>query len=93
MPLDGHAFLTAQGWQGKGQGLRQGAIHRPIAAPLKSTKGGVGKDKVEAFAFWEQCVHVCILAFAPFQFASSAYTVAASSIKISIDGNESDQVC
>ncbi|KZS96057.1 hypothetical protein SISNIDRAFT_451740 [Sistotremastrum niveocremeum HHB9708] len=74
MPLDGHAFLTAQGWQGKGQGLRQGAIHRPIAAPLKSTKSGVGKDKVEAFAFWEH-----------------AYTVAASSIKISIDGNESDQ--
>lgn len=61
MPLDGHAFLTAQGWQGKGSGLRQGAIHRPIAAPLKVSQGGVGKDKVEAFAFWEQYVLLSIL--------------------------------
>ena len=54
MPLDGHSFLVAQGWAGKGSGLREGAISRPLAVPQKRTLAGVGKDRDEAFPFWDQ---------------------------------------
>ncbi|KAF8636007.1 hypothetical protein AX15_000168 [Amanita polypyramis BW_CC] len=53
MPLDGHSFLVAQGWAGKGSGLREGAISRPLAIPQKRTLAGVGKDRDEAFPFWD----------------------------------------
>ncbi|KAF8908890.1 hypothetical protein CPB84DRAFT_1703262 [Gymnopilus junonius] len=53
MPLDGHSYLVAQGWSGKGTGLRQGAISRPLAIPQKRTLAGVGKDRDEAFPFWD----------------------------------------
>ncbi|KAG6837194.1 hypothetical protein H0H93_013421 [Arthromyces matolae] len=53
MPLDGHDFLVAQGWSGKGTGLRQGAISRPIAIAKKKNLGGLGKDRDEAFPFWD----------------------------------------
>lgn len=54
MPLDGHSYLVAQGWTGKGSGLREGAISRPLAIPQKRTLAGVGKDRDEAFPFWDQ---------------------------------------
>ena len=54
MPLDGHSYLVAQGWAGKGSGLREGAISRPLAIPQKRTLAGVGKDRDEAFPFWDQ---------------------------------------
>ena len=54
MPLDGHSYLLAQGWSGKGTGLRQGAISRPLAIPQKKTLSGLGKDRDEAFPFWDQ---------------------------------------
>jgi len=53
MPLDGHSFLVAQGWGGKGTGLRQGGISRPLAIPQKKTLAGLGKDRDEAFPFWD----------------------------------------
>ncbi|KZP33468.1 hypothetical protein FIBSPDRAFT_847394 [Athelia psychrophila] len=53
MPLDGHSYLVAQGWSGKGTGLRQGAISRPLAIPQKKTLSGLGKDRDEAFPFWD----------------------------------------
>ncbi|KAG6918776.1 hypothetical protein DXG01_011967 [Tephrocybe rancida] len=53
MPLDGHDFLVAQGWSGKGTGLRQGAISRPLAIPQKKNLAGLGKDRDEAFPFWD----------------------------------------
>lgn len=56
MPLDGHSYLVAQGWSGKGTGLRQGAISRPLAIHQKKTLAGLGKDRDEAFPFWDQCV-------------------------------------
>ena len=56
MPLDGHSYLVAQGWGGKGTGLRQGAISRPLAIPQKKTLSGLGKDRDEAFPFWDQYV-------------------------------------
>ncbi|KAJ7288214.1 hypothetical protein C8J57DRAFT_509491 [Mycena rebaudengoi] len=53
MPLDGHSYLVAQGWTGKGTGLRQGAISRPLAIPQKKTLAGLGKERDEAFPFWD----------------------------------------
>ena len=60
MPLDGHSYLISQGWEGKGTGLRQGAISRPLAIPQKKNLAGLGKDRDEAFPFWDQWVW-CIL--------------------------------
>lgn len=54
MPLDGHSFLVSQGWSGKGSGLRQGAIAKPLAIPQKKNLSGLGKDRDEAFPFWDQ---------------------------------------
>ncbi|KAH9065485.1 hypothetical protein EDB87DRAFT_1829055 [Lactarius vividus] len=53
MPLDGHAFLVNQGWSGAGTGLRNGSISRPISVPQKRTLAGIGKDRDEAFPFWD----------------------------------------
>ena len=54
MPLNSHSYLVSQGWGGKGTGLRQGAISRPLAIPQKKTLAGLGKDRDEAFPFWDQ---------------------------------------
>ena len=60
MPLDGHSYLMAQGWEGKGSGLRQGAISNPIIVVQKKTLSGIGKDRDEAFPFWDQWVFQCL---------------------------------
>ncbi|KAJ2919165.1 hypothetical protein MD484_g1244, partial [Candolleomyces efflorescens] len=43
----------AQGWGGKGTGLRQGAISKPITIAQKKNLAGLGKDRDEAFPFWD----------------------------------------
>ncbi|CDO71698.1 hypothetical protein BN946_scf184915.g42 [Trametes cinnabarina] len=53
MPLDGHTHLVKQGWSGKGSGLRNGAIARPITVTQKKSLAGIGKDRDEAFPFWD----------------------------------------
>ncbi|TFK52597.1 hypothetical protein OE88DRAFT_1807481 [Heliocybe sulcata] len=53
MPLDGHAYLSAQGWAGTGSGLREGSISRPVIITQKKTLAGIGKDRDEAFPFWD----------------------------------------
>ncbi|KAJ3544614.1 hypothetical protein NM688_g5722 [Phlebia brevispora] len=53
MPLDGHAYLVSQGWEGRGSGLRRDAISRPIVLAQKKTLSGIGKDRDEAFPFWD----------------------------------------
>ncbi|KAI9465577.1 hypothetical protein BJY52DRAFT_1113439 [Lactarius psammicola] len=53
MPLDGHAFLVNQGWSGAGTGLRNGSISRPVSIPQKRNLAGIGKDRDEAFPFWD----------------------------------------
>lgn len=58
MPLDGHAHLVSQGWSGVGSGLRHGAIARPVVVVQKKTLSGIGKDRDEAFPFWDQCVYM-----------------------------------
>ncbi|KAL0580661.1 hypothetical protein V5O48_001391 [Marasmius crinis-equi] len=75
MPLDGHQYLVSQGWAGKGTGLRQGAITRPIAVSQKKTLAGLGKDRDEAFPFWDHL----------FSAASKSIQV-----KISNDSDDSD---
>ncbi|KAF9067136.1 hypothetical protein BDP27DRAFT_1538097 [Rhodocollybia butyracea] len=65
MPLDGHSYLVAQGWSGKGNGLRKGAISKPITVNQKKTLAGLGKDRDEAFPFWDHL----------FSAASQAITV------------------
>ncbi|KAJ3993227.1 hypothetical protein F5050DRAFT_757538, partial [Lentinula boryana] len=65
MPLDGHSYLVAQGWSGKGNGLRKGAIAKPITVNQKKTLAGLGKDRDEAFPFWDHL----------FSAASQAITV------------------
>ena len=54
MPLNSHSYLIAQGWQGTGEALREGAISRPVIITQKKTLAGVGKDRDEAFPFWDQ---------------------------------------
>jgi len=54
MTLDGYSYLTSYGWSGRGTGLRNGAIDKPIAIPQKRNLAGVGKDRDEAFPFWDQ---------------------------------------
>lgn len=52
----GHAYLTSYGWTGTGAGLRKGAIAKPLAIPPKKNLSGLGKDRDEAFPFWDQYV-------------------------------------
>ncbi|GJJ13270.1 hypothetical protein Clacol_007521 [Clathrus columnatus] len=53
MPLDSAAYLTSLGWQGTGNGLRKDGMAKPLAIPQKRTLSGVGKDRDEAFPFWD----------------------------------------
>ncbi|KAJ7600799.1 hypothetical protein C8J56DRAFT_1010544 [Mycena floridula] len=75
MPLDTHSYLVAQGWTGKGKGLREGAITRPIAVSQKKTLAGLGKDRDEAFPFWDHL------------FAAAAKSI---QIKISDDSDNTE---
>lgn len=54
MPLNSHSYLVDHGWQGAGNALREGAISRPVVISQKKSLAGVGKDRDEAFPFWEQ---------------------------------------
>ncbi|EIW81026.1 hypothetical protein CONPUDRAFT_90090 [Coniophora puteana RWD-64-598 SS2] len=76
MPLDGHAYLSSYGWT-KGSGLRKGALERPLAIPQKKTLAGLGKDRDEAFPFWD---HV-------FAAAAKAIVIKADSDDESEDGD------
>ncbi|KAF8527451.1 hypothetical protein BU17DRAFT_61596 [Hysterangium stoloniferum] len=51
--LDSVGYLTSLGWEGKGSGLREGSASRPLAIPKKRTLAGLGKDRDEAFPFWD----------------------------------------
>ncbi|KAJ7784445.1 hypothetical protein B0H16DRAFT_1670795 [Mycena metata] len=75
MPLDSHSYLVAQGWTGSGTGLRQGAISRPLAIPQKKTLAGLGKERDEAFPFWDHL------------FSAASKSI---QIKISKDGEDTD---
>jgi hypothetical protein len=57
MPLDANVYLKNRGWQGSGSGLRKGGLSKPLAIPQKRNLGGLGKDRDEAYPFWDQSVH------------------------------------
>ncbi|KAK0188047.1 hypothetical protein F5146DRAFT_1226399 [Armillaria mellea] len=76
MPLDGHSFLVSQGWSGKGTGLRQGAITRPVIVNQKKTLSGIGKDRDDAFPFWDHL------------FSAAAKSI---QVKISSDDDEESE--
>jgi len=71
----GHTYLTSYGWTGSGTGLRKGAIDKPLAIPPKKNINGLGKDRDEAFPFWDHL----------FTVASKAIT-----IKLSNDDEDTD---
>ncbi|KIM66857.1 hypothetical protein SCLCIDRAFT_7756 [Scleroderma citrinum Foug A] len=77
MTLDGYSYLTSYGWSGRGTGLRKGAIDKPITVPQKRNLAGVGKDRDEAFPFWDHL----------FTAASKAIT-----IKVTSDGEDESEV-
>lgn len=54
MPLNSHSYLVAQGWQGTGKALREGAASRPVIIAQRRNLAGVGRDRDEAFPFWDQ---------------------------------------
>ncbi|KXN88266.1 G patch domain-containing protein 4 [Leucoagaricus sp. SymC.cos] len=78
MPLDGHSYLISQGWSGHGTGLRKDAIIRPLAIPQKRTLAGLGKDRDEAFPFWDHL------------FSVAAKTIQVKLSKDDDDGDSSD---
>lgn len=51
--LDTNEYLSKRGWKGKGTALRSGGISKPLAVTAKRTLSGLGKDRDEAFPFWE----------------------------------------
>jgi nucleolar protein TMA23 len=90
MPLDGHSYLVAQGWTGKGTGLRQGAISRPLAIPQKKTLAGLGKERDEAFPFWDQRVLSATEFFLLLTTMFSLFSAASKSIQIKISNDDDD---
>ncbi|KAL1710991.1 hypothetical protein EV121DRAFT_274975 [Schizophyllum commune] len=52
MVLDTHEYLSSQGWSGHGNGLRHGAISRPIIIAQKKNNKGLGKERDDGFQFW-----------------------------------------
>jgi len=44
---------VSQGWSGAGTALRAGAISKPLAIPQKKNLAGLGKDRDDAFPFWD----------------------------------------
>lgn len=92
MPLDGHSYLVAQGWSGKGNGLRKGAISKPITVNQKKTLAGLGKDRDEAFPFWDQYVHITEPNFLTLNIGS-LFSAASKAITVKIDDSDaSDSV-
>jgi nucleolar protein TMA23 len=54
MPLNTDAYLKKRGWEGKGSGLRQGGLSKPLIITQKKSLAGLGKDRDEAYPFWDQ---------------------------------------
>ncbi|KAH7870878.1 uncharacterized protein C8R40DRAFT_1072884 [Lentinula edodes] len=90
MPLDGHSYLVAQGWSGKGNGLRKGAIAKPIAVSQKKTLAGLGKDRDEAFPFWDQYVwsNSTTLTLHFSDVKKSLFSAASQAITVKIDDSD-----
>ncbi|KAF9242520.1 hypothetical protein BU15DRAFT_72638 [Melanogaster broomeanus] len=75
----GHAYLKSYGWSGTGTGLRNGSIDKPLAIPPKKNLAGVGKDRDEAFPFWDHGAF------------GSLFTAASKAITIRVSGDDDDE--
>ncbi|EJD45661.1 hypothetical protein AURDEDRAFT_184598 [Auricularia subglabra TFB-10046 SS5] len=51
--LDVAGHLSSFGWKGHGTALREGAITRPLLVSQKKSLSGLGKDRDEAYPFWD----------------------------------------
>jgi hypothetical protein len=87
--LDGQTHLVKQGWKGAGHPLKAGGRSRPIIIAQKKTLGGIGKDRDESFAFWDQCV-IFIHLLQCDLISPSLYDIAAKSIKFKIPSEDQE---
>lgn len=46
-------FLTNQGWDGPGSGLRKGSIKKPVTVAHKTNLKGIGKERDTGYAWWD----------------------------------------
>jgi hypothetical protein len=46
-------FLTNQGWEGPGSGLRKGSIKKPVTVAHKTNLKGIGKERDTGYAWWD----------------------------------------
>jgi len=53
MPFSPHTYLTAQGWDGPGNGLRKGSIKKPVTVAHKTNTKGLGKERDTSFNWWD----------------------------------------
>lgn len=88
----GYSYLTSYGWTGTGNGLRNGAIAKPLAIPPKKNLNGLGKDRDEAFPFWDQCVLLgwFLPARRAYLDAPSLFTAASKAITIKLASDDED---
>lgn len=53
MPFSPATYLTEQGWEGKGHGLRKGSIRKPLTVAHKTNLAGLGKERDTGYAWWD----------------------------------------
>lgn len=87
--LDGKTHLVKQGWKGTGHPLKTGGRARPVVIAQKKTLGGIGKDRDESFAFWDQYVIASLLLRTRLLTVLSLYDVAAKTVKLKLPGDDS----
>ncbi|KIJ64550.1 hypothetical protein HYDPIDRAFT_28490 [Hydnomerulius pinastri MD-312] len=73
---------------GKGTGLRKGAIDKPLAIPPKKTLAGLGKDRDEAFPFWDQLSSDFFLGWMETLFSAASKAI---TIKVTSDDDDDDE--
>lgn len=89
--LDGQTHLVKQGWKGAGHPLKAGGRARPIVIAQKKTLGGIGKDRDESFAFWDQYVTYFLnIELMSYIVLLSLYDIAAKSIKFKVPADDAE---
>lgn len=53
MVLDASKYLNSYGWKGKGHALGENGLTKPIAVTKKQDTHGLGQDRNESFAWWD----------------------------------------
>ncbi|CAH7685052.1 hypothetical protein PPACK8108_LOCUS19522 [Phakopsora pachyrhizi] len=58
MVLDPKEYLTSQGWKGPGSGFKKNSRSKPIISIQKRNRFGIGKDRDECNAWWDDVYSV-----------------------------------